>query len=120
MLRKINGFTDLGPCARAGWYIAAVALLGVAAWCGATIAPAPRGEVVTAGQIVRIAGAVVGLLSATALFATASMPRPVYVGRPHGPGHWSVRWCRNSVTFLSLLLCLASAALCAHSYTGSD
>jgi hypothetical protein len=120
MLRKIKGFADLGPGARAGWYLAGAALLAGAAWCGVTIEPAPRGQVVTAAQVVRLAGVIVGLLGATALFATASMPRPVYVRRPHGPVRRSLRWCRNGLAVVSMIACLAATTLWARSYRGSD
>jgi hypothetical protein len=116
----IRGFRDNGPWVRAGWYAAGAALLGVAAYCGFTITPAPRGEAVTVSQVLRLAGASVSLLGATALFVTASMPRPIYTPRPHGPTRQCVRWGRRCLTVASLLLCLVAATLWVRSYGGSD
>ena len=121
MHRPIKGFEEPGGWARARRWCAVVALLGGAALCVLTLTPPPRGELVSAGAVVRLLGAAVGLAGAAALLAAASPPRPVYerlptTVRPVRPGRLALR----CVTALSLLLCIGSAVLCVRSYWGSD
>jgi len=53
----------------------------------------------------------VGLAGAALLVATAPMPRPVYVRQQNPSGRRRRRFYWNLLTLISLVLCLASAAL---------